>query len=214
MKALQAMPFFLDLDINMIRDLAKSAVLRSSENGDIVCRKGEVADRLYILAVGRCEVEVDGNIVTTLESPSYFGEMALVVEGKTRDATVRCASRCAIYEIIEQDFHRTVGSSPEALEDVKQRALDHVKHRKQNLEKQTRVLSDALKSIPFMLNVDATSLADLVQVNFLSAHDPLRLTQAPCARRPARCSPSQVRRYVGVVKLGIACLSSWLELAR
>lgn len=170
MKALQAMPFFLDLHINMIRDLAKSASLRSSEDGDIVCRKGEVADRLFILAVGRCEVEVDGNIVTTLEAPSYFGEMALVAEDKTCDATVRCASRCAIYEIIEHDFHRTVGSSPEALEGVKQRALDHVKYRKQNLEKQTRVLSDALKSIPFMLNVDATSLADLIQVSSLSAH--------------------------------------------
>ena len=50
------------------QELARAANSRTEHLGEVLCREGEIGDRLFLLAVGSCEIEVGGRIVTTLEA--------------------------------------------------------------------------------------------------------------------------------------------------
>ena len=45
----------------------------------------------------------------------YFGEMALIGENKERSASIRTVAHCECYEILAEDFYRTVGRSDAAI---------------------------------------------------------------------------------------------------
>ena len=85
------------------------------------------------LLVGEVEVVASGNwdgtgasdrVVATITAPGFFGEMALIGESKERSATIRTIADCELYEILAEDFDRTVGASDAALKSVQQIARD------------------------------------------------------------------------------------------
>jgi NADH dehydrogenase len=85
------------------------------EPGDIVFHEGDLGDSVYVIEKGECEVikEEDGvaRTVATLQSGSYFGEMALLSD-LTRNATVRARTALDVLLIPKGDFDRLRKSVP------------------------------------------------------------------------------------------------------
>ena len=97
---------------------------------DIVCRKGEAADSLYILARGRVQiVEQDATgkrmELAQLAAPAYFGEMGLLT-GQPRGATVIAAEDVVCYQLGRAGFDAIIKARPEIAD-----ALAHVLSRRQ-----------------------------------------------------------------------------------
>jgi small-conductance mechanosensitive channel/CRP-like cAMP-binding protein len=83
---------------------------------EIVCRAGEPADSLYLLAQGRVDIVSDpGNGVrhklATLAAPAYFGEMGLLL-GPPRAATVVAVGETVCYRLDKAGFDEVIRARP------------------------------------------------------------------------------------------------------
>lgn len=80
---LRAFPIFTSLTDAQLTSIAQLLRLRRLDRGDIACRKGDVADGLYLLASGRLqvfEITEDGREVglNLIQPGSFFGELSVI----------------------------------------------------------------------------------------------------------------------------------------
>ncbi|MBF0459868.1 MAG: cyclic nucleotide-binding domain-containing protein [Magnetococcales bacterium] len=82
---------------------------RLYHDGDIIVRKGDKGDCMFLLQKGKLEVVIGANedrVVATLDSGDFFGEMSLFT-GEPRSATVRSHGESRVLTIDEPAFiHR------------------------------------------------------------------------------------------------------------
>jgi hypothetical protein len=76
-----------------LRPYMKARRLRA---GQVLFRKGDRADRMYLLVQGEMEL---ADIGVRLESGRIFGEIALFSPDKIRTHTVRCVTACSVLAI-------------------------------------------------------------------------------------------------------------------
>ncbi|MBN8477427.1 MAG: mechanosensitive ion channel family protein [Burkholderiales bacterium] len=85
---------------------------------DVVCRQGEPADSLFILARGTVHVvsEASDGLTrhkfATLGAPAYFGEMGLLL-GAPRGATVLASGEVVCYQLDKRAFDAVIQARPE-----------------------------------------------------------------------------------------------------
>ena len=99
-------------------------------SGDIVFRKGESADSLYILQRGTVRVMDEDDTgrrtpLAELHAPDYFGEMGLLT-GQPRGATVVAGGDSLCYRLSKSAFDATLKARPEIVD-----SLGHVLARRQ-----------------------------------------------------------------------------------
>jgi len=70
------------------RELARDAQESSHRAGEIIVRKGDSSDSMYVVVGGSCEVAVAGGRTVSIPPGGYFGEIALVLrQPRTADVT-------------------------------------------------------------------------------------------------------------------------------
>ncbi len=77
--------------------------------GAIVFKRGDRADRLYVLAEGRLELVESGR---TIEAGQMFGEIAFFAPERTRTATVRAVEPSTLLSIDETTFRQLFFQNP------------------------------------------------------------------------------------------------------
>ena len=106
-------PFFRQLMAPRIADLVRVLRPRFARPREIIVRKGEEGDSMFIIASGEVEVELGGGREPiVLEPGQFFGELALI-ERTARSATVRAADECKLLELSGKDFHELARQHPE-----------------------------------------------------------------------------------------------------
>lgn len=78
--------------------------------GGVLFRKGEPADRLYMLAEGEMELVESGQ---KLQTGQLFGEIAFFAPDRRRTATARCTTACIVLSIDEGTFKQLYFQNPE-----------------------------------------------------------------------------------------------------
>lgn len=78
--------------------------------GTTIFRKGDKADKLYLLAEGRIEL-VEAGVV--LEPGRVFGEIAFFSPDRQRTQTARCLERCLLLSISETTVRQLYFQNPE-----------------------------------------------------------------------------------------------------
>jgi voltage-gated potassium channel len=111
-------PIFADLDPAEIASVMHSLRSQSSEAGQIIVRKGEVAHSMYLIASGEVEVLVPGESVR-LGPGDFFGE-ASVLKRQRRAVTVRAVAACRLFVLDAEDLHRLIASNPAMAEHIEQ----------------------------------------------------------------------------------------------
>ncbi len=111
---LEKVPFLKGADSSLVTNLVFSLRPAIFLKGDIVIKKGEKGDSLYILSEGA--VEVLGNdektVVILLQEGQFFGELALVND-EPRSATIRAYTTCEMYTLNKVDFNHALELFPE-----------------------------------------------------------------------------------------------------
>ncbi len=77
--------------------------------GAIVFKRGDRADRLYVLAEGRLELVESGR---TIEAGQMFGEIAFFAPARSRTATVRALEPSTLLSIDETSFRQLFFQNP------------------------------------------------------------------------------------------------------
>lgn len=95
-----------DLSGLWLRPYMRSQQLKA---GEVLFRKGDAAEHLYLLAAGRIEFVEIGEM---MEAGRLFGEIAFFAPDKRRSLTARCATDCTVLRIDEATFKELYFQNP------------------------------------------------------------------------------------------------------
>jgi CRP-like cAMP-binding protein/flavin-dependent dehydrogenase len=97
------------------RHTTEGVLGRHYGDGEVICRQGEIGDRMYVIEAGQAVVsrEQDGieEIVGVLGPGEVFGEMS-IVEREPRSATVRARGTIRVLTLDKHAFLRQVHEDP------------------------------------------------------------------------------------------------------
>lgn len=131
-KLLRQIPIFASVsDDEMMLALSSSLQQRFFAPFENIVTYGDLAFEMFFLLRGTVEVTVpDGEgsefVLATLRNGSWFGELALLEEGNTRQATVQSVTSCEVLCLPKKAFDSIVQRFPAFLEIIKgeQNAFD------------------------------------------------------------------------------------------
>jgi CRP-like cAMP-binding protein len=104
-------PLFAELDSNELRELANWFHVQNSSEGVKLVGEGAPGYTFFVLADGTAEVTSEGTTLATLGSGDYFGEIAILGEGR-RTATVTSTSPVKLLVIFGTEFRQLEALHP------------------------------------------------------------------------------------------------------
>ena len=103
-EVLREVSIFRELDHELLDEIAETAEVVHVPAGAFLFRAGDVADALYVLLGGRCEViDVDGEHILTLGRGEVLGELGLIT-GEPRAASIRARRDTELLELRRDAF--------------------------------------------------------------------------------------------------------------
>lgn len=106
---LSRIPLFADLPEGELNQLVTALNVVNLKPGEVLFREGEVGEHLYVIANGDLEVlraagTADELLLNVVHPGEYFGDMALIMPGGQRTATVRARSSSTLLVMSREEF--------------------------------------------------------------------------------------------------------------
>jgi glucose-6-phosphate 1-dehydrogenase len=112
-EVLAHVPLLKDADPVLLHNLALVLQPVVFAAGDVIVRKGDVGDTLFVICRGRVEVlDSSGKQINTLAEGEFFGEMALLFS-QPRLATIRALTPCDLFVLGKEEFERALKEDPQ-----------------------------------------------------------------------------------------------------
>jgi CRP-like cAMP-binding protein len=127
---LRALQLFAGIDDGELAELASSAELKTASSGDVLAREGASGYTFFVIADGTVDVDRGGDFLETLGPGDFFGEMAIVGEGR-RNATVTAASPVELVVLFGTEFRSLEDEHPEAAERIRQKVAERLERARQ-----------------------------------------------------------------------------------
>ena len=107
---LKQVPLFAGLDKRDLQQIAGSMRERRFAEGDVLTEEGASAAGFFIVAEGKADVTVGGELRGSVGPGDYFGEVALLT-GSDRTATLVAVTDMVCYGMTSWDFRPLVESN-------------------------------------------------------------------------------------------------------
>lgn len=166
-------PIFRDCEVGFLHMLAMNVQPVQYFQGDLVVKKGDIANEMFFIVRGTAEVfnEVDGTVYAELTTPSFFGEVGLFFEMK-RTASVRVSSSVMdVFQLTKNKLDEVLKKYPEVSEKIKAEAQVRFKYNearekakldnKQEAETEVEIVREKLKVVPLFQQCDTGFLHQL-----------------------------------------------------
>lgn len=106
---LARIPLFADLPENELETLVRSLTVVELKPRDILFREGDVGEHLYVIVDGALEIlraagTTDELLLNVIGQGEYLGDMALIMPGGQRTATVRARTDATLLVMSRQEF--------------------------------------------------------------------------------------------------------------
>ncbi len=111
LRLIRSVAMFRPLSAPVLERLASDAKTVSAVPGAAIIAEGERGDRFYVIANGRADVEVGGQVTRTLGTGDGFGEIALLHD-IPRTATVRATAPTQLVAIEREPFLAALTGQP------------------------------------------------------------------------------------------------------
>jgi CRP/FNR family cyclic AMP-dependent transcriptional regulator len=106
-EVLRRVPLFADLTKREVQQIARLFKVRRFSEGQTVVQEGSGGAAFFVIESGEATVVIGGKKRTMLKPGDYFGEIALLDEGK-RMATIVATSALVCYGLTYWDFRPLV----------------------------------------------------------------------------------------------------------
>lgn len=129
MTLLRKTSLFESLGEEELRQLAGSMTRRFLREKDVLLRRGDAGESMFILVEGLLDVYIDkGNgeeiRVASVNPGRFLGEMSLLT-GEPRSATLLAATECVLFEITRRDVTDLIRRRPELAEMLSRAVAEH-----------------------------------------------------------------------------------------
>ena len=114
---LRNVPLFSDLSGEDLKQVAEIAGQVALAEGDVVFKKGDPGDVLYIVAAGAVAVKDGARTIATFAKNEFFGELALL-DGEARSADAVCAEKSELLSLARADLEELVERRPEIAREI------------------------------------------------------------------------------------------------
>lgn len=116
--------------VDDLKKLVSTAKLKHYKPNDVILKQGDEGDDLYLIRAGSVTISRavgDHNIVLAyLPAGNYFGEIAVLIEGMLRTATVTAATATDIIRMEGKPFRALLDRNPELRKEFKDRCTERV----------------------------------------------------------------------------------------
>jgi CRP-like cAMP-binding protein len=120
---LRELELFAGLDEAELAELAAFAELRTAGPGDVLAREGASGYTFFAILDGTVEVERNGEFLETLGAGDFFGEMAIVGDGR-RNATVTASSPVELVVLFGTEFRTLEQEQPTAAARIREKVAE------------------------------------------------------------------------------------------
>jgi CRP-like cAMP-binding protein len=118
-------PLFAGLAEEERARVASRLEMRHAEPGERICGEGSPGDSFFVIESGTASVTSEGGATRTLAAGDFFGEIALVEDGR-RTATVTAASPLDVFVLWGGDFRVLEREQPQVAESIRQAVADRL----------------------------------------------------------------------------------------
>jgi hypothetical protein len=112
---LKTMPFFQDISLEDMANIAVRMKLHQATAGEVITRQGEPGDHMYFISHGVVRVSVNelggSRELATFMAGDFFGETSLL-SGKPHAATVTAVTECTLYKLHRDDLEVAMSTQP------------------------------------------------------------------------------------------------------
>lgn len=114
---LAKVPLFCDLPKGAIKRLERLAHPRSYRAGQEIFKEGDEGVGFFLITEGKVEISRAGQLLNTLRSGDFFGEMALL-DHRRRSATVKALEPTNCLGMLRSDFVAELKANPDLAIDM------------------------------------------------------------------------------------------------
>jgi len=114
---LAKIPFFADLPLEELDDLANMLDVRELQPSEILFSEGDLGEHLYVVVEGELEVLMAAGkpqelLLNILRDGEYLGEMSLIMEGGIRTASARARRASTLLSMSRAQFKNLIQRHP------------------------------------------------------------------------------------------------------
>ncbi|KAJ3376982.1 hypothetical protein HDU84_009200, partial [Entophlyctis sp. JEL0112] len=117
---LSKVPTFMKTNPNFIRTVALHTSVHRYHKGEMICKKGEIANDMYFIVSGMVEIVSDdgSKVFDVVQDGGFFGEVGLL-RGIARTASVRIATNvCDVIQLTRQALERVLNEFPDSFQSI------------------------------------------------------------------------------------------------
>lgn len=118
-QSLEGLPLFDSLSTAERESVARWLEPRHADAGERLCGEGASGYSFFVLQSGAADVTRDGEQLATLGPGDFFGELAIVGNGR-RTATVTATAPSELLVLFGTEFRRLEQELPEAAERIRE----------------------------------------------------------------------------------------------
>lgn len=120
---------FKDLSKDIVEEIVKCLKKEIYFTNSIIVQANTIGESMFFIQNGTAAIMSPSGVeLGHLSDGSHFGEVALLLKGQTRIATIIALEMCEIYKLSQKDFQRVILPHPNILNKLELIALRRVKN--------------------------------------------------------------------------------------
>ena len=120
LETITEIPIFAQLPINAIGKINEKLEVVLLPAKKVIFEKGDEADSMYIIEIGRVEIDLEPNPSVVKDQGDFFGEMGLV-SNSPRNATVSTLDEVKLLELKKEDLEELIEEHPVIFKEIEER---------------------------------------------------------------------------------------------
>ena len=120
LETITEIPIFAQLPINAIGKINEKLEVVLLPAKKVIFEKGDEADSMYIIEIGRVEINLDPNPSVIKDQGDFFGEMGLVSENP-RNATITTLDEVKLLQLKKEDLEELIEEHPIIFKEIEER---------------------------------------------------------------------------------------------
>jgi len=120
LETITEIPIFAQLPINAIGKINEKLEVVLLPAKKVIFEKGDEADSMYIIEIGRVEINLDPNPPAIKDQGDFFGEMGLVSDNP-RSATVTTLDEVKLLQLKKEDLDELIEEHPVIFQEIEEK---------------------------------------------------------------------------------------------
>lgn len=184
---LRKVDMFHDAPQQVLEQLAPLVTCHEYKENQLVIRKGDEGNSLFIIATGRVKVHDGDQVVAKMESGNFFGEISFL-DAAPRSMSVSADADSVLYRISRDDFYSVFKNQPEVTQIIVSTLTKRLRNQNENVIRDLRTREAELSKL-----VDERTQELLLKNDALSkAMEELKATQDQLVQQEKLASLGQL----------------------